>query len=202
MENSIVRLFLDQIIMDFHIGFLTIIIIRINYHKRLIQNSFCCKYSLTGSPRFGTVCRFLKSSRKIFQRLKCIFYLRDLFDPLPDYTAELLFQIFTNDKYNFIKPCLQSIMNGIIHNDLTIWSYWCKLFDSFSKTASNSGSHNNKCCLFHKNILLMHTGILHLFMHLPHLMNSVLRPGLLLSGCPEFHPDLLREQRPDGEVSA
>ena len=30
----------------------------------------------------------------------------------------------------------------------------------------------------------MHTGILHLFMHLPHLMNSVLRPGLLLSGCP------------------
>ncbi len=65
-------------------------------------------------------------------------------------------QIFTDDKYYFVEACLQCIMDGIIHNDLTLWSYWCKLLDSFSKSAADSGCHNHKCCFFHFRFLLIY----------------------------------------------
>ena len=158
MEDSIIRLLLGQIVMYFYISFFSIVIIGIDNHKRLIQNSVCSKNSLAGSPRFCTVCRFCESFRKIFQSLECIFYFCDLFDSFSNYATELFFKVLTDDKYNFIESCFQRIMDRVVHNDLSIRSYRCKLFNSFSKAASNSGSHDDKCCLFHKNVLLMHIG--------------------------------------------
>ena len=151
--DSIFWLFLYQIIMDFDICFLTVIIICINYHEWLVKNCLCSKDCLPCSPWFCTVCRFLKSFWKIIQGLECVCNFCNFLDPLTDHAAEFFFQVLADDKYNFIKTSFQCIMNGVIHNDLTIWSYWCKLFDSFSKATSDSGCHDYKCSFFHLKFL-------------------------------------------------
>ena len=67
MKKSILRLLLHQIVMYFYICFFSIIIICINYHKRLGQNILCRKNCLTCSPWLCSVSRLLKAVRKIFQ---------------------------------------------------------------------------------------------------------------------------------------
>ena len=153
MKDSIFRLLLNQIIMNLDISLFAIVVICIDYHKRLIKNGFGGEYSLTGSPRFCTVCRFFKSFRKVIQRLECIGNFCDFLNSLSDHTAEFFLQILADNKYNLVKSSLQCIMDRIIHNDLSIRSYWCKLFDSFSKTAANSGCHDYKCGFFHLRFL-------------------------------------------------
>ena len=51
--------------------------------------------------------------------------------PVPNDLFELLENIFADDKDNFIKSCFFRIMNGIIHDNLSVWSHLSQLFDSF-----------------------------------------------------------------------
>ena len=149
MHRAILRMILYKIIMYFNICFFSIVVICIDYSKWLGKNFLRCQYSVSCSPWLCTVCRFPEISRKIIDLLECISNFCDLFDTVADDSAELILNIFTDDKYNFVESCFQCIMDGIIHNDLTLRSYRCKLLDTFSKTTSDSCRHDYQCCLLH-----------------------------------------------------
>ena len=46
-------------------------------------------------------------------------------DTIADHLFELFLDILTDNKYYFIKSGFDSVMNGIIHDDLTIWANRC-----------------------------------------------------------------------------
>ena len=129
--------------MHFYKCFFPIIIIRINYCKRLIYNTFTASYRLTGSPRFCTVRRFLKAFRKILQRLEHIFHITNFFNTVSDYLSKIFLNILTDNKYDFIKSCFQRIMDRIINNNFAVRSNRCQLFYATTKTGSDSGCHNH-----------------------------------------------------------
>ena len=135
--------------MYFNICFFSIVVICIDYSEWLGKDFLCCQYSVTCSPWFGTVCRFLKVSWKIVDLLECVSNFCDLLDTVANDSAEFVLNIFTDDKYHFVESCFQCIMDGIVHDDLALRSYRCELLDTFSKTASNSCCHDYQCCLLH-----------------------------------------------------
>ena len=87
---------------------------------------------------FGTTEEFLRR-----------FSVQSLLDPVADHFFKFFLKIFTDDKYHFIKSGFHRIVNRIIHNDLTIRAYRCKLLDTSAKPASHSRSHDYQSCLTH-----------------------------------------------------
>ena len=149
MHRAILRMILYQIVVNFYVGLFSIVVICIDNSEWLGKDFLCCQYGMSGSPWLGTVCRFPEISRKIIDLLECISNLCNLGDTVSDHSFELILKVFTDNKYNLVESCLQCIMDRIVHNDLTLRSYRCKLLDTFSKTASDSRRHDYQCCLFH-----------------------------------------------------
>ena len=179
MELSIVRLFADKILMNLSVGFFPVIIVCIDNDKRLIENFFRCKNCLTGSPWLGAAFRLFETVRKIFQFLERIFYFCDFLNSFSNDMTEFLLQILPDNKNHFIKSGLQRIMDGILHDHLSVRAHRRKLFNSFSEAASDSCRHDHKCCFLHNVsfLLLRIRIILHPVSYL------ILQPGLPRSGC-------------------
>ena len=114
MELLIMGMFLDQKIMDFFQTFFSIIIIGIDHGKWCVDHIFAAQQRLSGSPRLFTSFRNRKTVRKIGKALKDIFHFGNLFDALTDDVAEIFFNVFADDKDDFVKACLNGIIDGII----------------------------------------------------------------------------------------
>jgi len=105
---------IHQIFMNSLKAFLAIVIICINNNERCIENILCCKYSLTGSPRFCT--SFWQSSRNIVDILECIIHgyimcCTDRFNALTDNLFKLFLDVLTDDKHHVIESSFDCIMN-------------------------------------------------------------------------------------------
>ena len=158
MHHSVLRMILHKIIMNLHICFFAIVIVRVDHHERLVQYLLRRQHRLAGSPGLRPVRRFCESLRQLLKRLERIFHFRDLLDPVADHTTEFFFNIFADNKDDFVEPCFQGVVDGIIHDDLACRPYRRKLFDPFSKTASDPGRHDHQRCFLHN------TNILRLFL--------------------------------------
>ena len=146
--------------MHLYVGFFSVVVICIDNSEWLGKDFLCCQYSVSGSPWLGTVRRFCKIARKIVDLLECISNFCNVGDTVSDHFFEFIFKVFADDKYDLVESCLQCIMDGIVHNDLALRAYRCKLLDSFSKTAADTGCHDHQCCLFHFRILLIYYNFL------------------------------------------
>ena len=140
---------LYKVVVQFYERIFSVIVISIDNSKRLFYKTFAGKNGLAGSPRFGTAFRFCKACRQIIELLECIFHLCDFADAVADDFLEIFLQILADDEDYFVEAGFQCIVDGIIHDDLPVWSYWLKLFDSLSKSAADSGCHDHKCCFLH-----------------------------------------------------
>ena len=120
-----------------------IIIIRINHRKWLMDQTLAGENCLSRSPGLRPSLRYRKSFRQLIQFLKSISHLTQFFHPIPNHFTKIFFQIPTDDKNNLIKPCFQSIVDGIIHNDLTAGAYRSQLLDPCAKSGSYPGRHNH-----------------------------------------------------------
>ena len=102
---------------------------------------------MSGTPRFGPACRFFPAGeiRNIRQFLKgvCHFHIMGatyFFDPAANHFTEILFNIMTDNKNNFIKPGLDGVVNRIINNDVAAVIYRLQLFNTATKTGTNARS--------------------------------------------------------------
>ena len=66
----------------------------------------------------------------------------DRLDSVTDHFLELMLDILADNKYYFVKSSLNSIMNGIIHDNVMLCIYRLQLFDSTAESGSNSGCHD------------------------------------------------------------
>ena len=126
-------------------AFLTIVIICIDHDERSVNHVLCCKHSLASSPRLCPI--FRKSSRDIVDILKSvinghIMLFTGLSDTVTNDFFEFLFDIFPDNKYNMSEACLDCIMDQGVHDDMIRCIYWLQLFDSYSKSATDSSHHN------------------------------------------------------------
>ena len=124
--------------------FLAIIIICVYNEKWAVNHISAAQDSLSRSPRLCPVRKFFSEFRRdIFHFLICIRYFCYLLDPSSDHLSEIFLQISSDHKDHFIKPCLQCIIDRIVHNDLSAGSYRLQLFDSRTKTAAQPGRHDH-----------------------------------------------------------
>ena len=135
--------------MKFDERLFSIIIIRIDDYKRFVDRSLAGKHRLTGSPRFRSAFRLLESFRQSIQFLEYVTDIHQLFHTFSDGFPEIFFQVFADDEHYFIESGFDRIMDGIIHDNLSVRSHRFQLLDSFSKTAADSGGHNHQCRIFH-----------------------------------------------------
>ena len=91
--------------------------------------------------------------RKRIQLLKCIFHMGNLLNAVSNDLPEIFLKILADDKNNLIKSGCQRVMDRIIHNDFSSRTYRFELLDTSAKPASDSGCHNNQCCVSHSHSL-------------------------------------------------
>ena len=138
----------NQIIMQLHKTFFAVIIIGIDNRKGLMDNVLTCQNRLAGSPGLRPVCGLCKAARKIIQLLISICHISNLLDPITDDFLEILLKILADDENDPVKTSLQCVLDGVIHDDLSIGSHRLQLLDAAAKTAADTSRHNCKCC-FH-----------------------------------------------------
>ena len=124
------------------IRFTSIKIIRIYCQEWLVYKLFCRKQRLPCSPRLGTPLWNFKSLRQIIHfliyivnRNSCFF-----FEPVAYDFHKIIFNIFSYNDDNLVKPGLYCIKYAIIHNYFAIRSKSIKLFNS-AISASHTRCH-------------------------------------------------------------
>ena len=128
----------------------TIVVICIYYGKWSIYLWSCTVYCMTCSPWLLSAFRNFKALRDIVHILINILYLCHFFNSAACNCLKVIFDVFSYDEHNLIKTTFYSIINRIVKKNFTIRSYWLNLLET-TKSATHSGSHNNKCSFFIHN---------------------------------------------------
>ena len=84
--------------------------------------SFHAQKILAGSPGLRPVCGLCKAARKIIQLLISICHISNLLIRLPMTSFEILLKILSDDENDPVKTSLQCVLDGVIHDDLSIGS--------------------------------------------------------------------------------
>ena len=133
----------NEELMDFFEAFFSIVVIGIDHGEGNVQGLAAGKDSLAGSPWFFAIFRAGEAFREVMHILKYIGNVCNLLHTVSDDRAEFVFDVFSDDKNDLVKTGFQGIMDGIIHDDLAIGANRSQLFDASSKTAADTGCHNN-----------------------------------------------------------
>ncbi len=126
----------NEIIVHLNKGFFSIIIVGIDNKKRFLDQIAANHDGMSRSPGFFALRRAAKAGRQLVKLLEGIFHLAKSLHATADNLLKISLQILSDDKYNFIKARLQGIVNGIINNNLTVWSNRCQLLDALTETGA------------------------------------------------------------------
>ena len=121
----------------------SIIIIRVDHREGRVHTAQTAQYRVAGSPGFHPSLRNLIAFRNIVEILEHIGNFHDLADSVADSLPEIFFIFFFDDKYNLLKSGLFRVIQGKIHNDMSLRIHRIDLFES-AVTASHSGSHDDQ----------------------------------------------------------
>ena len=147
--------FIYKEIMQLHKRFFSIIIIRIDHNERFFHHIFTAQYRLAGSPRLLPLfCKLLILTWNIGNLLIYIDNFHLFGNAVTDHRLEFFFNIPTDNEDNFVKTGFFRIIDRIIHNDLSIGSHLCKLFEPRSVSGADPGRQNHQCG-FHLFFLLL-----------------------------------------------
>ena len=129
--------------MDFFEAFFSIVVIGVDDGEGNVQGLAAGENSLTGSPGFFAVFRAGEAFRQVVHILEDIGNVGDLLHAVSDDSAEFFLDVFADDEDNLVKTGFQSVMDGIIHDDLPVGAYRSQLFDASSETAADTGGHDD-----------------------------------------------------------
>ncbi len=98
-----------------------VIIIGIDNAERAINLVLSGKNCLTCAPRLGS--SLWEFTRNIVKILESVSYLyavggANALNSVSDSLTEILFDVFSDNEYDFIEACLDCIVNGIVHDDV------------------------------------------------------------------------------------
>ena len=136
---------IHQILMDSPEALLAIVIVRINHNERCVENLLRCKHSLSGSPRLRS--SFRQNPRDIVNILKSIIHgyimrRANGGNAITDHLFKFLLNLLADNKYHMVEACLNGIMDGIVYDNMTSIIDRLQLFDSCSKAAADTSSHD------------------------------------------------------------
>ena len=134
---------IHHVLVDLLKSLFSIIIVRIDDDKWLMDHLLRAQNRLARSPWFRPVCGLLISSRKIGKFLIRVLYRGNLLDPSPYDLLKVLLQVLPDDEHDLVKSGLQRVMNRIVHDNLTTGSYRLQLLDSAAEPASDACRHNH-----------------------------------------------------------
>ena len=126
----------------------SIIIIRINNGKRSINHIDTAHDRMSGSPWLHTSFRNCKAFRKIMQILEYKFHLDMLTHTISDSGTEISLILLLYNKYNFFKPCLNSIIDRKINDNVPVLINRIDLLQA-TISASHTCCHYYQYRLFH-----------------------------------------------------
>ena len=132
---------------------LSVIIIRVDYQEGAIHHPLDGENRLACPPGLCASRGHLISVGKIRKLLVRVFYRHQFLNPPSDNVFKIFLNISSNDKDYLVKSGLQCIMDGIVHDYLSLWPHRSQLLDTFSKPASYAGRHDHQRC-FHLPLLI------------------------------------------------
>ena len=123
-------------------------IIRINNAKGAMYLLSALHQGMGSPPGFRSTLRHGKTLGECCDFLKNIVHIRNFLDSFSDNISEILLNILSNDKNQLLEACFQSIMHGIIHDNLPIRANFCQLFNPRTVTGSKTRCHDYQRCIF------------------------------------------------------
>ena len=103
---------------------------------------------MAGAERLGAAFRHGAALRQLVRRLEYIIYLHELFGGVADALAECVEQILFYNKYHAAEASLPRIVDGIVHDDLSVRADRIDLLQT-AVAGAHAGSHNDKNRICH-----------------------------------------------------
>ena len=133
-----------------YISFLSIVVVRVDDGEGAVDQAVAGQNGLAGAKGFLSSCRLYKAAGKRIHGLEGIGHFHaplcaDLFDPFSDNFHEILFNIPADHKYDLVKAGFHGVIDGIIHDDLSVYAHGLQLLDAAAESGSDSGCHNDQC---------------------------------------------------------
>ena len=108
---------------------------------------------MSRSPWFHPTFRRLEALRQIPDILKRIFHLNPLLHAVSNGLFKILFILLLNDKDDLLKPCLHCIIDGKVHDDVSVRIHRINLLQT-AVAASHACCHNDEYWFLHFSFLL------------------------------------------------
>ena len=99
----------------------SVIIVCIDHGERSVYFSETVQHRMSGSPWFHTSFGHLIAFRQTVKILEHIFHFDPAAQTVADGSFEICFVFFFNDKHDFSKSGSYSIVNGKIHDNMSIF---------------------------------------------------------------------------------
>ena len=108
---------------------------------------------MSRSPGLHPAFRRLEALRQIFHLLESIFHLNSLLHAVSDGPFKILLILLLNDKDDLLKPCLHCIIDGKVHDDMSVRIHRINLLQT-AVAASHACCHNDEYWFLHFSFLL------------------------------------------------
>ena len=125
-----------------------VVVVGVDNGERLLDDALAGQHSLAGAPGLAAALGHGVPGGNVLQRLERVVDLNaqlgaDFLDAVADGLFESVLDIVADDKDDFVKPGLDGVMNGIVHDDLAVGADGCQLLDAAAEAGADTSGHNN-----------------------------------------------------------
>ncbi len=142
-----------QEIIDHLKRLLSVVIIRVDDGKGTVHQRQTGQHCMSRSPGLPPAFRHLEALRQIFHLLESIFHFDPLLHAVSDGLFKILLILLLNDKDDLLKPCLHCIIDGKVHDDVSVRIHRINLLQT-AVAASHTCCHNDEYWFLHFSFLL------------------------------------------------
>ena len=137
-----------QILIDDLEGLGAVVIVRVDDSEGTINEAFCGQHGVAGAPGLDTALGDGEACGQFIQLLESVFHVHALRDAVADGGFESLLDLVLDDKDHGLKACAVGIVQGVLHNGLTLGAHRVDLLHA-AVTAAHAGSHDHQYRFVH-----------------------------------------------------
>ena len=142
-----------QVIIHHLKGLRAVVVVCIDDRKGAVNEGLCRQHGMAGAPRLYTAFRHGKTCGQLFQLLEGVLHVHCFRHAVADGCFEGVLDLVLDDKDHGLKAGAAGIVEGVVHNDLSVGAHRVDLLHT-AVAAAHAGCHDDQYRFVHLHFLL------------------------------------------------
>ena len=130
-----------------------VVVVRIDDRKGAVNEGLCSQHGMAGAPRLYAPLRHGKTCGQLFQLLESVLHIHRFRHAVTDGSFEGVLDLVLDDKDHGLKAGAAGIVEGVVHNDLSVGAHRVDLLHT-AVAAAHAGCHDDQYRFVHLHFLL------------------------------------------------